>query len=158
LHIGSRGIPETELAWEGALRNLREVVTYGSEHGVTVCLENLKQGWTGNPEKLAALAATSGAGVTLDIGHARGCLARAQNRRGLKEYIAPYLHRIQNLHVYEIESPEGRHLEPTNLEALRPLLNDLLRQGITWWVIELKDNAAIMRTKRLLEREYRVGY
>lgn len=154
LHIGSRSIPESELSWETALHNLEELVAYGKEHGVTVCLENLKQGWTSIPEKLAALVETSGAMLTLDIGHARACLARAQSRLSVKDYIAPYVERIRDIHLYEIESPDGRHLEPLNLERIGPILNYLLEQGITWWVIELKDNAAIIRTKQLLEREY----
>jgi sugar phosphate isomerase/epimerase len=154
LHIGSRSIPETELSWETALHHLKELVRYGRECGVTICLENLKKGWTSDPERLAALAAASGAMVTLDIGHARAFLKAAQLSVSLEQYIQPFAHRIRNLHLYEIETVAGRHQEPENLEAIGPILNWALEHEIQWWVLELSDFDEALRTKRLLEAAY----
>jgi sugar phosphate isomerase/epimerase len=154
LHIGSRGIGEEELSWDTAIRNLKQLVEYGNGRGVTVCLENLKQGWTSVPAKLASLAEASGAMVTLDIGHARGHLRIAQSDVELEDYIFPYARWIRNLHLYEIETPEGWHIEPLNLEGIGPILDRLLESGVTWWVIELTDFKEILRVKELLQAKY----
>ncbi|HYH03282.1 MAG TPA: TIM barrel protein [Bacillota bacterium] len=155
LHIGSRSIPEAELSWDTAVRNLTELVAYGKAQGVTVCLENLKQGWTSVPEKLAYLAEASGAMVTLDIGHARGCLKITQSDVKLEDYIAPYAARIRNVHLYEIETVEGRHIEPENLEGIGSILDRLLEYGVSWWVIELNNFPEMARVKDLLIAKYR---
>ena len=151
LHIGSRSISMEEMSWENARSGLKEVTEYGLEQGVVICLENLKQGWASEPEKLAELADYSGASITLDIGHARGSAPLRGGRVTLDEYIRPFAHRIRNLHVYEIETLEGKHQEPTSLENIGPCLRWALEQGITWWVIELDDYNAMFRVKRLLE-------
>ncbi len=154
LHIGSRSISEDELSWETAIRNLKELVEYGKAQGVTVCLENLKKGWTSVPEKLALLVEASGAMVTLDIGHARACLAMTQSSAKLEEYITPYAERIRNLHLYEIETLAGRHMEPQNLESIGGILDRVLEYGVTWWVIELSDFEEILRVKNLLHAKF----
>ena len=153
LHVGSRSIAEEELSWETAVCFLKELVGYGKDHGVTVCIENLKKGWTSRPEKLAALAEATGAMITLDIGHARAALKFAESDLSLEEYAKPFAHRIQNVHLYEIESVEGRHIEPQNLNAIRPALNWLKNQGILWWVIELTSYDTMLATKKMLEIE-----
>ncbi|NMB12235.1 MAG: sugar phosphate isomerase/epimerase [Firmicutes bacterium] len=151
LHIGSRSISMEEMSWENALLGLKEVAAYGREQGVVICLENLKQGWASEPERLAKLAEYSGASITLDIGHARGSAPLREGRVTLGEYIRPFAHRIRNLHVYEIETLAGKHQEPTSLDNIGPCLKWALEQGITWWVIELDDYDAMLRVKHLLE-------
>lgn len=153
LHIGSRNIPEPELSWDTAVRNLKELVDHGGERGVTVCLENLKHGWTRHPEKLAELANTSGAMVTLDIGHARATLRADQRVISLEEYVRPYEDRIRNLHLYEIETSDGRHVEPENLDAIKGILQWALAKKIDWWVIELSNPDAMVRTKELIKKD-----
>lgn len=154
LHIGSRSIPEEELSWDYALRNLKEVVTYGRDRGVTICLENLKKGWTSEPEKLAVLAEESGAMVTLDLGHARASRRLKEGVDTLESFIHPFAGRIRNIHLYEIETPDGRHMEPENLDNLRPVLRWALSAGVNWWVLELSSYEQILRCKSLLEREF----
>ncbi len=155
LHIGSRSIPESELSWDAAVRNLRELVRYGRDHGIVVCFENLKHGWTRDPAKLAALAEASDAAVTLDIGHARATLRADHSEISLEEYVQPFAGRIRDLHLYEIESVEGKHIAPENLDAIRPILRWALQQGVDWWVIELTSYDEILRTQRMLAAEFK---
>ena len=89
---------------------------------MTICLENLKQGWTSEPEILAELAEYSGAAITFDVGHARGSAPLREGRVTLEEYIRPFANRIKNMHVYELENLEGRHVEPTDLDGIGPNL------------------------------------
>jgi sugar phosphate isomerase/epimerase len=157
LHVGSRSISESELSWETGVSFLKELVSFGKEQGVTVCIENLKKGWTSRPEKLAALVEATGAGITLDIGHARAALKFADSKLSVAEYAEPFAKSIQNVHLYEIESVEGRHIEPENLDVIRPTINWLLDKGILWWVIELTQYETMLNTKRMLEMEYGIG-
>ena len=151
LHIGSRSISMDEMSWDNACSGLREVTQYGLERGVTVCLENLKQGWMSEPERLAELAKYSGAAITFDIGHARGSAPLREGRMTLDTYIRPFADKIKNLHVYEIETLEGKHMEPTNLDGIGAFLKWALARGITWWVIELDEYDAMLRVKQLLD-------
>lgn len=154
LHIGSRSIPETELSWETAVANLKELVCYGQERGVTVCIENLKQGLTSDPEKLKILAEESGALITLDIGHAMGCLKARHNDLSLEEYIRPFASRIRNIHLYEIETVDGRHHAPENLDSIGGILRWALNNNILWWVLELTKYDEMLQTKKILETEF----
>ena len=153
LHIGSRSISMDEMSWEHALKGLREVTEYGQERGVTICLENLKQGWTSEPEKLAELAEYSGAAITFDVGHARGSAPLREGRVTLREYIRPFANKIKNMHVYELENLEGRHVEPIDLDGIGDTLRWALTQGIAWWVIELDTYEAMARVKQLISTE-----
>ncbi len=154
LHIGSRSIPEDELSWDNAVGNLTKLVDFGGERGVTVCLENLKRGWTSEPEKMASLVEKSGAMVTLDTGHARGSRRILDGLDTLESFIQPFSQRIRNIHLYEIETADGRHHEPENLDNLRTVLNWALSSGINWWVIELTSYDQMLRCKKLLDREF----
>jgi hypothetical protein len=63
----------------------------------------------------------------------------------------PLLPRIANLHVYEVETPEGIHAEPSSLDNIRPALELALDVGAAWWVIELDNYDAILRVKSLID-------
>lgn len=45
LHIGLGRDSTKPLSWNDTVQNLRGMVQYGAERGVTVCLENLAWGW-----------------------------------------------------------------------------------------------------------------
>jgi sugar phosphate isomerase/epimerase len=154
LHIGSRGIPMEELSWDNAVRGLREVVRFGEDNGVDVCLENLKHGWTNNPETFSELVEASGSMVTFDIGHARASPYVSGGDYTLEEFMESVGDRIRNLHVYEIESKQGEHIEPANLDSIRPALDRALSKGITWWVLELHSIDSMARCKNLIESHY----
>ena len=153
VHIGSRSIPMEELSWDNAVKGLREVVRFGQDHGVTVCLENLKHAWTNNPETFAELVEATGAMVTFDIGHARASPYILAGDYTLEEFLKPVGDKVRNLHVYEIESNRG-HVEPTNLDHIRPVLSWALSMGVTWWVLELSDINSMVRCKNLIESHY----
>lgn len=154
LHIGSRSISMDEMSWEHACEGLREVTQYGLERGVTICLENLKQGWTSEPQKLAELAEYAGAAITFDVGHARGSAPLREGRMTLDEYIRPFAGMIKNMHVYELETLAGKHMEPVDLNGIGDFLRWASAQGITWWVIELDTYEAMVRVKQLLDEEF----
>lgn len=154
VHIGSRSIPMEELSWSNAVKGLTEVVKFGRDHGVPVCLENLKHGWTNNPETFAKLVNESGAMVTFDIGHAKASPYILSGDYTLEEFLKPVGDKVRNLHVYEIESKQGEHVEPTNLDSIGPVLDWALSMGITWWVLELSDMDSMVRCKNLIESHY----
>jgi len=157
VHLASRSIDTTELSLSGAEDALHSLVVYGEGLGVVVCLENLKHGWTADPELFNRLLRQSGACATFDLGHARasacvktGTLTCAQFARAIE---AP----IMNAHVYEIETPEGRHEAPADLTNLAGALDTLLELGCNWFVAELPTRQETQAAGELLRR-YRGAY
>lgn len=158
VHVGSRGIPERELDWDSAGRNLTDLVNYGESAGVCVALENLKHSWTSNPAGLKELLAASGAKATVDIGHARGSAAFAAAPAEGPGSVAGWIGDVARsatvvaAHVYSIETADGRHVLEEDLAPIRPALNALAATGCSWWVLELKSRAEILDLKaRLVE-------
>jgi len=72
IHVGARRIPIEELSWDLAMDNLKGLAEHGFSKNVRVCIENLAHGWAGYPELLMQMAESVDAGITFDIGHARG--------------------------------------------------------------------------------------
>lgn len=138
-------VPPMQLA--SAYKRLRDVVQYGRERGVTVCLENLRWGVTSDPAVFIDLIEYSGAGVTFDIGHANSSeVARAGfSSERFAELVSAY---VRNAHVYDREDPY--HHAPTNLTRIGPTLEILLQTGCDWWVIELFDREEVVATRSLL--------
>ena len=102
---------------------------------VTVCLENLVGGWTGNPEKLMEMVTSSGAGITFDIGHARGG-KWVQNGHGTAlEFLNIVAPKVINAHVYEYENEKGEHWsrhESTQISPLLERLSEMVAGGGFW--------------------------
>lgn len=71
IHLGLGRLDYEDLSWERSVKRLANLVAYGEELGVCVCLENLASGWSSRPELFEKLVRKSKAAVTLDIGHAR---------------------------------------------------------------------------------------
>ena len=137
IHIGGRRIPVEELSWEHAMDHLKRLTEHGDSRNVTVCLENLVRGWTSHPEKLMEMVTSSGAGITFDIGHARGG-KWVQNGHGTAlEFLNIVAPKVLNAHVYEYEDGKGDHLVPGRDTQLFPILDRLLEVGCHWWVLEL---------------------
>ena len=137
IHIGGRRIPVEELSWEYAMDHLKRLTEHGSSKNVTVCLENLVGGWTGNPEKLMEMVTSSDAGITFDIGHARGG-KWVQNGHGTAlEFLNIVAPKVSNTHVYEYEDERGEHLVPDRSTQIFPLLERLSKMGCRRWVLEL---------------------
>lgn len=149
LHVGLNSRVHGELDWENALKNLRELVSFGKQRGVTVCLENLKSGFTSEPEPFLKLIELSGASVTFDIGHAISSDA-GKNGACAEEFVrlvSPY---IVNAHIYEAEEAPG-HIAPKDLNTIEPVLRELIKTDCGWWVIELGDQEEIRRTRNLIQ-------
>ena len=126
---------------------LRDVVQYGCERGVTVCLENLRWGVTSDPAAFIDLIEYSGAGVTFDIGHANSS-EFAQAGFSSERFAELVSAHVRNAHVYDREDPY--HRAPTDLARIGPTLEILLQTGCDWWVIELFDREEVVATRSLL--------
>lgn len=137
IHIGARRIQVEELSWQHGMDHLKRLTEHGYSKNITVCLENLVGGWTGNPEKLMEMVTSSGAGITFDIGHARGGKWVQEGHGTALEFLEIIGPKVLNAHVYEYENERGDHLVPGMNTAIFPLLNRLSDMGCQWWVLEL---------------------
>ncbi len=153
VHTGFGRVAEEELDFKQAVQNLATLVRRGADRGVTVCLENLASQWTSLPELFYELVQQSGAGVTLDIGHAQACAARDAQGRVFERYLLPNRQRIINAHIYHTEVKGEGHVTPVGIEDIYEritLLKDV--SSCDWWIIELKKADDILHTRELLHR------
>jgi len=151
IHIGL-GLDSTEpLSWETTLNNLRRLVQFGARHRVTVCLENLAWGWTSKPNLFEKLIRLSGAGVTLDIGHAHVCESVKSQQYAVEDFVTPHADRVFNAHIYHTEVPGQGHIPPENGEEIADRLALLQEIGCEWWVIEIKEPEGLLRTREIIE-------
>ncbi|ADG13333.1 Xylose isomerase domain protein TIM barrel [Methanocaldococcus infernus ME] len=139
LHITNGKDPNIDVL----ISNLSELVDYARKKDVKICIENLRTGFSSNPNNLIEIADVTGCLITYDIGH-----VDYENR---VKYIEIFSDKIYNVHVYELEIPKIGHVAPKNLEKLRPTLDKLLDVGCDFWLIELMDIEEIIRTKKLCE-------
>lgn len=137
------------LNWERGVGNLKELVSYGCGKGITVCLENLKSGWTAEPESLKKLIELTGAKLTFDLGHANSSPAVKEGRVSGADFLALFKDHVVNAHIYEKEEPH--HIAPKDLSLIESQLELLLRSPCDWWVIELSGEEIVARTKDLLQ-------
>lgn len=148
VHIGLGASPQ-DLSWKRAIQHLRELVRYGRSLNVKVCLENLKNGWTSEPQRFIELVEESGALVTFDIGHAFSSPQANNGGISCSKFIRMIAPKIVNAHIYEAESTS--HLPPQNLKIIGPALSELLKTQCDWWVIELGEEQWIKHTRNLLD-------
>jgi hypothetical protein len=64
--------------------------------------------------------------------------------------------RVANVHVYALETPEGRHEPLETLNGHGRALDRLLTHERRTWVLELSNTEDLATTRRTLE-PYRVG-
>lgn len=151
IHIGL-GFDSTEpLSWETTLNNLRRLVQFGARHRITVCLENLAWGWTSRPNLFEKLIRQSGAGVTLDIGHARVCESVRSQQYVIEDFVSPHADRVFNAHIYHTEVPGQGHIPPHTREDIADRLSLLQDIGCDWWVIEIREPEGLLKTKGIIE-------
>ncbi|MFH1935905.1 MAG: TIM barrel protein [Pseudomonadota bacterium] len=156
IHIGLGIKSINELKYENALANLSELVVYGKEKQITVCLENLTRGWTNNPYSFLEMIEKTGASVTFDLGHANACPWVVDNQGTSVEFLRTFASHVINAHVYEIEKVNDKtlepyHVAPRKLDFIRPLLSELIRTKCDWWLIELKAQEEVDNTRSLLQ-------
>jgi sugar phosphate isomerase/epimerase len=152
IHIGLGFNSTLSLSWERSIDNLRELVQFGAEHQVRICLENLAWGWTSKPNLFEKLIRRSGAGVTLDIGHAAVCESVISQLYGVEDFVSPHSDRIFNAHVYDREVPGQGHLPPETAADIADRLALLQQAECPWWVIELKKTEDLLHTKDIVDQ------
>lgn len=152
MHLGL-GLDSTEgLSWERSLVALADLVDCGKSLGITVCLENLAWGWSSRPELFEKLVRKSRAGVTLDIGHATVCSSVQSQGYTFEDFVAPHPEKVFNAHIYH-EECDDRHIPPQRLDDLRDRLDVLSCLPCDWWVLELREEQALLATRSIV-REY----
>jgi len=151
LHIGLGHDTTKILSWNDTIDNLRQIVHYGAERGVVVCLENLAWGWTSKPNLFEKLVRLSGAGVTFDIGHAHASESVSQQYFSMEDFVSPHPDRVHNAHIYHTEIPGVGHIPPDGIEDIRERLDILLKTGCLWWVIEIKEVQELIWTKKIID-------
>ena len=126
VHLGlGRKSPEG-LSWERTISSLSELVSYAKGLEVRLCLENLASGWSSRPQLFEKLIRKTGAGITLDIGHARVCQSVQCRMYELEDFVIPHPDRVFNAHIYH-EEVDDRHVPPECLNDIRTRLDLLLR-------------------------------
>jgi sugar phosphate isomerase/epimerase len=152
IHIGLGHNSTEPLSWNATLKNLREIVRFGAEHRVKICLENLAWGWTSRPNLFEKLIRRSGADVTFDIGHAHACESVRSQQYTIEDFITPHKGRVLNAHIYHTETSGLGHLPPERLEDIEARLDLLQGAGCRWWTIEIRESDTLIRTKELIDR------
>jgi sugar phosphate isomerase/epimerase len=152
IHIGLGRDSTEPLSWEATVSNLRDLVQFGARNRVRVSLENLAWGWTSRPNLFEKLVRMSGAGVTLDLGHALVCESVRSGQYAVEDFVTPHPERITGAHVYH-EEVEGRgHTSPEQCGDIASRLRLLLETGCDWWTLELHDPERLRQTRDVVLR------
>jgi sugar phosphate isomerase/epimerase len=151
IHIGLGHDSTLTLSWENTLDKLRSLVHYGRTMRVNVCLENLAWGWTSKPNLFEKLIRTSGAGVTLDIGHAHACDSVQSRFYAMEDFVSPHPDRIWNAHIYHTEILDVGHTTPNSVEDIADRLSLLEKTRCNWWVLELREESGLLKTKKIVD-------
>ena len=69
----------------------------------------------------------------------------------IEDFITPHADRIINAHVYHREYPEGGHVPPESPADIEERLSLLLDTGCDWWVVEIREPNALLKTKKVIE-------
>jgi sugar phosphate isomerase/epimerase len=146
VHIGLRR--QDPLDAGRAVEHLARLVERGRQLGVTVCLENLRQGPTSDPETVVEWAAASGAMLTLDVGHAVSSRRVREGELGPLDFVEAFAPRLTEVHIYEKET--DRHYPPRDLALLGPIVDRLIGTQCRWWTIELEGYDEALATRALL--------
>lgn len=148
VHIGLN--PFIELDFLIAETNLSRLVEYAERKGIKVCVENLRRGASSNPENILTWAEASGAGITLDVGHAVSCDLVRQGVYNVNEIAEMFAPKLEEVHIYAKED-ESRHHPVKDIYPLAPVINCLLEKKVPWWTVELKDVGEAQSTRNILK-------
>ena len=150
IHVGLGRDSTIPLSWDTTVDNLKNLVQYGLERRVKVCLENLAWGWTSKPNLFEKLIRKSGAWVTIDIGHAEVCEAVSSQQYNIADFIRPHAENLLAAHLYDRETEAG-HIAPKNLSDIQNRLDLLAKTVCDWWVIEIREAEGLLRTKQMID-------
>lgn len=137
------------------VKNLTRLVRYGKKMGVTISLENLRRGPTADPWILLEWSRRSGAGITLDIGHAVSSQFARRKEISVEEIVDLAAERLMEVHLYESET--DRHWAPRNMDVLGPIVDKLITTDCRWWTIELEDTRDVGNTRQLLANHFKTA-
>ena len=140
-----------ELSWEYAMDHLKRLTEHGYSKNVTVCLENLVGGWTGHPDKLMEMVTSSGAGITFDIGHARGGKWVQEGHGTALDFLNIVAPKVLNAHVYEYEDERENTWCRIRAPRYSRFWKDCLEMGCRWWVLELNTYKEAEETRMTVE-------
>jgi sugar phosphate isomerase/epimerase len=141
-------IPTTPFDARTGLENLTRLAAHGREHGITVCLENLRRGPSCDPANVSAWAEKSGAMITLDVGHAVSCEPVKSGRLDAPDFVDLFRERLYEAHIYGKE--EDRHYPIEDMTVIGPIVDRLLATECKWWTIELEDFGEALGTRAKL--------
>jgi hypothetical protein len=96
------------------------------------------------------MAEAADSAITFDMGHANAS-PFVQAGGSLHAFYDLIKTRIANVHVYALETPDGRHLPLDTLAAHQPALDALLASGQRAWVLELSNTGDLEHTRRTLQ-------
>ncbi len=134
------------------VENLARLVKYGKGLGISVCLENLRRGPSSSPANVLNWAETTGAMITLDVGHALGSEAAQSGRCSAEGFLDLFADRLFAVHIYGREDDQGHH-PIEDIAPFRPLIAKLARTECAWWTVELQSPAQALDTRALLLKE-----
>ncbi len=146
VHTGLARESIDDVSFERTVSGLRELEAHARTLGIRIALENLIYGFTSAPALYGELIGATKCRGTLDIGHAHVCEAVAGGRSSAADFARPHPERIVSAHVYHEEDETG-HTAPRDVADIEDRL--LLLQSLPfcdWWVIELREEAALTRT------------
>ncbi len=151
IHIGLGHDSTEPLSWEITIDKLRRLVNYGRTMRVKVCLENLAWGWTSKPNLFEKLIRRSGAGVTLDIGHAHACESVQSQQYTIEDFVSPHADKVYNAHIYHTEILDLGHIAPKKREDIEDRLSLLKDIGCKWWVVEIREGKELLAARKIVD-------
>ncbi|HOI96008.1 MAG TPA: TIM barrel protein [Syntrophobacter fumaroxidans] len=153
IHLGLGREAMNGLSWDRTTKALSELVSFARGLGIRICLENLASGWSSRPELFEKLIRRSGAGVTLDIGHAAVSHSVETQHYAVEDFVLPHQEKVFNAHIYH-EERDDVHLPPSRLEDVKERLNLLRSLSCDWWVLELREPAALFQTLSIVNEYF----
>jgi sugar phosphate isomerase/epimerase len=150
IHVGTFAPEPEEICHDTLVRNLTILMEHARRRGVPLTVENLRGGPSSDPESFAALLRQTGAPVTFDLGHARGCPWVQEGRGSVVDFLRAIPTPILASHLYFIER-DDTHFAPQSLEDLAPALDALGERGCDFWVLELHSLKTLEQTRRIVD-------
>ena len=100
IHVGLGRDSTMDMSWERTIEGLRDLVRFGKDLSVKICLENLAYGWSSRPELYEKLIRKSGSLAVLDIGHARVSPSIENRLYDIEDFVTPHPEKFMGAHVY----------------------------------------------------------
>jgi sugar phosphate isomerase/epimerase len=119
MHIGANGISMESLDWQRTKENIKELAEHAYNSNAVLNIENLKTGWTSNPESHLKLIEDTKAQITFDFGHASSSALIREKELSIDEYLNK-LQRVSHMHFYDFETLDtGEHIPPKSWHQIK---------------------------------------